>query len=170
MYTDFKNMPGHSRVWIYQSDRKLTEENKEMLTLEAKSFCSTWTAHNNNLKASFKIFYDHFFVLTVDEAVSGASGCSIDKSVHFVNTLEGKLGVSFFNRELIPFLMNEEICLIHFRKVKEAITNGDIDEDTTTFDNLVPTIEALKGKWMIKAGDSWLSRYFKRLAHPANTQ
>ena len=78
----------HSRVWIYQSDRKLTADEVVQIQMNLDNFTRSWTAHNNQLKAKAEIRYNRFLVLIVDESQAGASGCSIDKSVNFMKQLE----------------------------------------------------------------------------------
>lgn len=69
----------HSRVWIYQSDRKLTDPEVGKIQQELDDFTIGWTAHNNQLKARAEIRYNRFLILIVDESQAGASGCSIDR-------------------------------------------------------------------------------------------
>ena len=118
---------------------------------------------NNVLKASFKVEHNCFLLLAVDETIAGASGCSIDKSVHFINHLEANLSISFFNRLLIPFLINNELEFIKMNQISENIESGKIQEDTITFDNVITQLGDLDEKWKIEAGKSWISRYFKKI-------
>lgn len=163
MFTKFENMPADSRLWIYQTDRLLSAEELDTISKEAENFTNQWTAHNNHLKASFKIEYNCFLLLAVDENIAGASGCSIDKSVHFIHQLENKLSVSFFNRILIPFLLEGGLEFIEMSKLNENIKAGILTEETITFDNVITRLGDLEEKWKIASGKSWLSRYFKRL-------
>jgi hypothetical protein len=48
------------------------------------NFCIQWTAHGANLKAYGEVRHHRFIVMIVDETAAGASGCSIDKSIHFI--------------------------------------------------------------------------------------
>src|ERR1700744_2326032 len=88
----------NSRVWIYQSDRKLTDAETQQIQQYLNSFTTQWTAHNNQLKAKGEVRYNRFLVLIVDESQAGASGCSIDKSVNFMKRLEQQFGINLFDR------------------------------------------------------------------------
>ncbi|MGN6639512.1 MAG: ABC transporter ATPase, partial [Mucilaginibacter sp.] len=88
----------HSRVWIYQSNRELTDNETSRLLDLLNKFAAEWTAHNHQLKAKAEIRYNRFIVLIVDESQAGASGCSIDKSVNFLKGLEQEFGISLFDR------------------------------------------------------------------------
>src|SRR3954466_6970271 len=88
----------HSRVWIYQADKKLTGEVVQQIQQELDKFTTGWTAHNNQLKAKGEVRYNRFLILIVDESQAGASGCSIDKSVHFMQQIEQAFGINLFDR------------------------------------------------------------------------
>jgi len=42
---NFKDMPMHSRVWIYQSIREFSENEITQLKTKAERFISEWTSH-----------------------------------------------------------------------------------------------------------------------------
>ena len=63
MLTDFNSLPDNSRIWIYQSNRKLSEEEVAQITLKTTNFLKKWTAHGANLEAGFEIKYNRFIVL-----------------------------------------------------------------------------------------------------------
>ncbi|MBL0340479.1 MAG: hypothetical protein IPP71_05865 [Bacteroidetes bacterium] len=90
MYVEFDTLPGSSKVWIYQASGLMNDQQVETIFNEAKVFIETWTAHQAELKASVAMFLNLFLVIAVDESFNDASGCSIDKKVHFVKHLEQK--------------------------------------------------------------------------------
>jgi hypothetical protein len=161
MQFPFENMPSEARVWVYQASRNLnpTELTKTEEVLAA--FTDEWNSHGHGLKSAFKVFYNRFLVLAVDEAAYGASGCSIDKSVNLMKELELTLGVSLLDKTQIAYLQNDEIASIDFRNVKTAIAEGNFNADTIIFNNLVDNIEKLNSSWKQAAGDSWLARHFQ---------
>ncbi len=47
----FKSYPDESRVWIYQADRNLTDDEALRITGQLQEFATQWTAHIiNNYK------------------------------------------------------------------------------------------------------------------------
>src|ERR1700748_2929644 len=88
----------NSRVWVYQADRKLSDKETQQVQILLDNFTTGWTAHNNQLKAKGEVRYNRFLILMVDESQAGASGCSIDKSVHFMQHIEQQLGIKLFDR------------------------------------------------------------------------
>ena len=99
--TLFKDMPSHSRVWIYQSDREFSANELELLKKMSEEFVLQWTSHNQLMNACIEIFYDWFIVICVDEKTAPASGCGIDKSVHFIQQIEKD--IHSFNEQLTAF-------------------------------------------------------------------
>src|SRR5688572_17409565 len=91
-------LPDHSRVWIYQGDRFLTDSEKNLILQQGQEFTNRWAAHGNDLLAELHIFFDLFIVIILDEKVEAASGCSIDKSVRLILDFQNLLGMSFTNR------------------------------------------------------------------------
>ena len=66
MFVSFNKLPDHARVWIYQSNQTFNENQISFLTKDLESFLSQWTAHNQELEASFEIPYNRFIVLAVN--------------------------------------------------------------------------------------------------------
>ena len=161
MVKNFDELSDQSRLWVYQSDKNLSKEAIKSIEVEAESFISGWAAHGQNLLASFTVLYNHFLIIAADENFNLASGCSIDSQFRFVQELGKDLQIDFFNRMNIAFKTNEQVELIPMAQLKAEIEIGNINADSTFFDNNLKTKGELKTKWLNRAGDSWLSRYFK---------
>ena len=162
MLTDFDTLPPTARVWIYQAARPLSGAEENSIFSAAQTFLVSWTAHSHELKAAARIAHRHFLVLAVDESHNAASGCSIDKSVHFVQSLESQFSVSFFDRTKQAFLMDGSVQLVDLKDLKNAVEGGEIASSTLAFNNLTDTLGALKTHWLQPASQTWLKRYFKQ--------
>jgi hypothetical protein len=155
MYTPAAGLPGYSRIWIYQSDRELTEAEVSGISQLTREFSESWTAHNNSLKAGFEIRYNRFLMLMVDEKSAGASGCSIDKSVHFIKSLEEKYGLSFFDRMKFAYQQKNKVEVASKADFAKMISEGIIDDNTLVYNNLIGTKDELADAWEIPFGISW---------------
>ena len=93
MYINFNELPDTSRVWVYQSNREFTTAELAKITEKLKSFVNSWKRHGEDLKASFRIAYNQFIILAVDESYNNVSGCSIDASVNSIKQLEAEFGI-----------------------------------------------------------------------------
>jgi len=162
MYISFENMPPSSRIWIYQADRELNETEQEQISKELIAFLENWTAHQQTLKASSEIKYNRFIIIAVDESLNLASGCSIDKQVHFVQNLEQTYPVKLLDRSLIAFKSENQTFTVALPKISEAVKNGQITPDTLVFNNAITSLEALENGWLQPASTTWLQRYFQK--------
>lgn len=160
MFVPFEEMPKDSRVWVYQADRNLTPAEAKLAEDNTQRFLEQWSAHGQGLKCSRVLLRNRFMVISVDENHHAASGCSIDSSVHFITELGQHLGIDWFDRSKIAFVLNNEVFIENHKDLKEKIAEGKINSDTLTFNNLVTNIEEFEKKWLIPAGDSWLGRFF----------
>ena len=157
------NFSPNSRVWIYQADRVLTSEEIEKIASEASNFVTDWSSHNRALKASAELVHQRFLVLIVDESQAGASGCSIDKSVHFVEKIGSDFKVNFFNRLLFSYLDTEnKVQTVDKKTLNLLFQEGKINDDTLVFDTLVNTYSAYNQDFVKKMKESWHSRMLKR--------
>ncbi|PJJ79774.1 ABC transporter ATPase [Mucilaginibacter auburnensis] len=153
----------NSRVWIYQSDRQLSDEETNQIQQHLNTFAAQWTAHNNQLKATGEVRYNRFLILIVDETQTGASGCSIDKSVHFMKQIEQAFGVNLFDRFNLAYREGTKVLSLPRNAFEEKLANGEINKDTVVFNNLIPTFKDLQNKWEVPFKDSWHMQLFGSL-------
>ena len=93
MVVPFNELPEEARIWVYQSNRKLSQQEVASITTLTSEFLSEWTAHGADLRAGFELRYDRFLVIGLDQRKASASGCSIDTSVRFIQSLEREFGI-----------------------------------------------------------------------------
>lgn len=160
MYIPFENLPEESKIWIYQSNRKFSDDEMTEIENDLKTFIEKWAAHGTGLEASYLLKYNRFIVLAVNQQVQQATGCSIDSSVAFIQNLEQKYEVDLLDKMNVTFKNGEHIAhksLIDFKRMakEKAVT-----QNTIVFNNLVNTIEEFNENWEVPAGESWHSRFF----------
>ncbi|RYU90846.1 ABC transporter ATPase [Mucilaginibacter terrigena] len=153
----------HSRVWVYQSDRKLTDTEVLQAQILLDNFTTGWTAHNNQLLAKAEIRYNRFLILIVDESQAGASGCSIDKSVNFMKQMEQQFGINLFDRFNLAYRDGEEVVSVSRHQFEELLKAGTINTETIVFNNLAQNITELQTKWEVPFKDSWHIQLFRDL-------
>ena len=159
MWIPFEEISPESRVWIYQSNRRLTPAEQVVIRDTMEEFCGRWEAHGTPLRSSFKLDHDYFLILSVDEAWSGASGCSIDGSVKVIKALGQQLGVDFFGRLSAAFLSGDEVKIIPLKNIREALTNGILTPATGTFHTLAAAKKELETGWTVPLEKTWLAKY-----------
>jgi hypothetical protein len=160
MYIPFENLPEESKIWIYQSNRKFSDEEFASIEADLRPFIENWSAHGTGLEASFLLKYNRFIIFAVNQEVQIATGCSIDSSVQFIQNLEKKYDVDLLDKMNVTFKLGEHIAhktLIDFKKMAK---DRAVTENTIVFNNLVNSIEEFNASWEVPAIDSWHSRFF----------
>lgn len=151
----YRELPDHSRVWVYQSNRFLDKEETSEINQAAKEFLESWNAHGTDLKAAIEIFYDLFVVVLVDEAAATASGCSIDSSFQFIKKLEQQFGIVLLDRLTVAHRSEQGIVLSRIDEFENLIKESVVNQETIVFNNLVDNKGDFNTKWEVLLKDSW---------------
>lgn len=150
-----------NRVWVYQADRYITDDEVSSIQLELDNFIKSWTAHGSALRGAANVVENLFIVIEVDERQAGVTGCSIDKSVNFLKSLSSKYNIDFFNRMNVSFVDSSgKINLVDRNSFEELIKEGIVGAETIVFNNLIQNSEELVYNWKIPFKDSWHSKVF----------
>jgi chemotaxis regulatin CheY-phosphate phosphatase CheZ len=160
MIVPFSQLPDHSRVWIYPSNRRFSDEEITQLQSDIEQFLSDWTAHGASLSAGYCIPHQQFIVFALDEADQQATGCSIDKSVHFIQTLEQSLSVSLLDKMNVHYVNGDSIDVIDLKAFKKMVKSKQVLPSSTVFNHLVTTKIDFVNHWETSAEQSWHSRFF----------
>lgn len=158
----FAAMPPETRIWIYQASREIPSEVYPIVKDVLKRFSETWTSHNKQLHAYADLLLNRFLLLAVDETHAGASGCSIDKSVQFIQQLGNQLKVDFFDRLTFAWLEDGRVKTAHQDDFVRMFSEGKINLDTLVFDNLVNNKADFEKGWIKPLGKSWHKKFLER--------
>lgn len=145
-----------ARVWVYQSNRLLTETEIAEIKDLGNAFVANWAAHKVQLEAAFDVLHNYFIVLAVDENQAKASGCSIDSSVHFIKQIEQQFQLDLFNRLNVVYNNNGNLALTNAHDLAKKIKQGDLPETILVFDNTITTAGQLESNWLVPANTTWL--------------
>jgi hypothetical protein len=160
MYVPFETLPDESRIWIYQSNRKFSDEEVAEIETSLQEFLTNWAAHGAALEASYQVKYNRFIVIAINQDTQAATGCSIDASVQFIQALEQRFDVDLLDKMNVTFKLGDHIAykpLIDFKKMAKEKA---VSANTVVFNNLVNTIGEWREYWEVPAGESWHSRFF----------
>jgi hypothetical protein len=149
----------YSRVWVYASDRPFAEADVPAIRHKLQAFAQQWVSHNRQLRADADVLHNRFVVLLVDESQADASGCSIDKSVAFLKSLQGEYGVDLFNRMIFSYQDAQgAVHSVDRDTFSRLYATEQINDDTLVFDPLVTTKADLDGVFLKKLSQSWHRR------------
>src|SRR5579862_7249579 len=154
------NFAPESRVWIYQANRMFSLS--EVLEVEdmVNEFVDSWHSHGVPVLGFGTVFFGQFILLIADESASGVSGCSTDSSVRLIKAIEGQLAVDLFDRQLLAFLVEGKVQLLHLARIEYALKHNYIIGESLFFDNSVSDLADLTNHWIVPAKESWLARRF----------
>ena len=162
MLVDFNSLPKESRIWIYQSDTKFSEDQEKKISEDLTSFLTAWTAHGAQLKAGFEIKYNRFIVIALDQAQASASGCSIDSQVRFIISLQEELGLDLLDKMNVTYYQNDRVHFKSLEDFKKMAKDGAIGKKTIVFNNLITNLDEYENFWEVPAIESWHSRFLRK--------
>ena len=161
MKVSFSELPENSKIWIYTSNRELSDDEVNRIEGFSNEFLNNWTSHGVKVEASVLIPYKHFIIICANQENQNLSGCSIDDSIRFIKTIEEDLDVSLLNREIVTFKDGENIKKINLKNIKSEVADGNIGPDTIVFNNLIDTKKDYINDWETSVSNSWLNNYTK---------
>lgn len=148
-------LPDTARVWVYQSNRPFSDQEIDSLVAILNDFNLQWEAHGKKLNSAIEVFYNQFIVFFVDESFQEATGCSIDKSVALMKTVESQFDVDLFDRLNLTYKDNGEIKTMKMADFQKGISKGEFTKDITVFNNMVNTKADFLNNWEVPASKSW---------------
>ena len=151
-----------SRVWIYQANRRFSPEEAADIEPMLKQFVAAWASHGEKVKGFAQLFFNHFIVLMADETATGVSGCSTDSSVRLMKEIEQHLEVQLFDRQLLAFILDEDIRLMPLTELNQAVNGNLLNADTLYFNNTVLSKKELLESWITPVKNSWLGKRIER--------
>jgi len=157
--TSLTTMPAHARVWVYKSASPFSSEEQRLIIDRGVVFTGSWAAHGAALDATVEVLHDHFVVIAVDEQQARASGCSIDKSVQFIQQLERDLQRTLTDRMVVVYEVNGEVRTCRVDDVDDLLDEGELQAGTIVFDDLVSSKGDLDTRFRIPLKDSWMERF-----------
>jgi len=153
MLTLYSELPSHSKVFIYQSNKELNNKELSQIKNLLTDFSTNWQTHGKPVFNSFKLF-NYFICFFVDESSYTTSGCSLDSMVGLIKSIGVKFNIDFFNRNNIAFIDNMQTKLLSINDFKDLIY-----PDMIVYNNLVKTKSEFESSWKSPVGETWLSRY-----------
>lgn len=146
-------MPDSARIWMYAANRELKQDEVAWIRQNIQQFILGWNNHGKELTADGEVFENRFIVLSVNEAMVNASGCSIDSSVRFVKEIGKELNVDFFDRLNLWVKNNNSIERIHVSDLAKY-------PDGQLFDPMIGSLGDFHSSWLVPVQESILYKQF----------
>lgn len=159
MWVPFEDLSLDSRIWLFQSDRLLSQSVRKEIDQKMNSFINQWSTHGKQMHGSHTIVYNCFVIIAVDEQRQSASGCSIDSFTALFKEFGHRYQLSFFDRFSIACKANNDVRLMKLDQFKRALDSGELGGESIVFNHLISSKVDLFSSWEIAVKDSWLKRY-----------
>ena len=134
MLADFHTLPEQARIWLYASEKALTQSQQDYILNIISEELKGWNAHKQPLTAGVAILENHFIVVALDESKNGASGCSIDTLQKTIQKIEKEFSISLMNRLNVFCKIEDEILSMPSFKLGSVA-----DKDTLFYDLTILT-------------------------------
>jgi hypothetical protein len=139
----FAGFHKNSKIWIYLANRPMNAYETKIIEKELDLFVKSWDSHGSKLEADYSIILDYFILITVNEGNASISGCSIDKSIHFMKDLGEKLNIDFFNRLNVLSIQDSGLKLMKYPELIKL-------KRVQYFNPIINTLDELRNKWIIQ--------------------
>lgn len=118
------------KVIIYPASRPFTTREAMQITQEVYEFLSGWKAHDKALSASFKIEYNQFIIITIDEEIQPVSGCSMDALLKKMKELDQRFELGLLDRmkACYRYIGEKEIHTLPLLDFRQKVEKGKLKE------------------------------------------
>jgi hypothetical protein len=162
----FDTLPDASRVWVFGSDRPLSEAGTTALLKGVEEHLTNWKAHGAPLTVGSQFRDNRFLVIAVDQTTAGASGCSIDGLFRVLQGLEPKIGASLIGGGRV-FYRDAQAAVQSTTQgeVPALVASGAITKDTVVFDTTLTDLGAFRSGFEKRAKESWIRPMMGEIAN-----
>lgn len=151
MLVDFHTISEESRLWIYASESKLTDYQKDLIIKRISEYLTTWDYHNNPLTAAITIKEDHFIIIALDDSEFGVGGCSIDSLQRIIPELERNLNISLLNRLNVFCRIDDAV-----KCIESSLLSEHAHQETLFYDLTIQKKNELSN-WLKPIKEGWCS-------------
>ncbi len=159
MLVEFKELPDESRIWIYQCNRTLAENEVREIRDALNTFLINWTAHGTDLRAGYELPYNRFIVVGLDQSRQAATGCSIDAMVHLIQQFENNYKIDLLDKMNVSYKQGDYIAYKALNDFKKMGKQRAVSKKTIVFNNLVNNKREYLDFWEVPASESWHARF-----------
>ncbi len=151
---DFSAIPDRARLWVFTADTPVADPSPLLSAVDAH--LSQWAAHGVPLVCASDWRDDHFLAIAVDEAATGASGCSIDGLFRTIARLQPQLGADLLTSGRVAWRDADGAIRVSSRADFESLAaTGTVTVDTPVFGTLGETVGEWRSQFETSARESW---------------
>jgi hypothetical protein len=149
MHKPFHELSGQATIWIYQSNREMTDAEQQGLLEALTHFAATWSSHGRPLEAGVEIRHGYFLILGVEKTDFELSCCTTDRLMYLLKQVKDVLGIDFLERGKLLVQTGDQRFLLSIGQAKERWQSGELEKDSYVFDATLSYKEELETRWQV---------------------
>lgn len=151
---DFADIPDRARVWVFAADTAVADPSPLLQAVD--QHLVQWAAHGVPLVCARDWRDDRFLAIAVDEAATGASGCSIDGLFRTIGRVQQQLGADLLASGRVAWRDTGGAIHVTPRGDFESLAaSGEITSDTPVFATLAESVGEWRSAFERPARESW---------------
>lgn len=155
----FETLPDESRVWVFGSDRRLTDGDADRLLAEVDGFLGQWKAHGLPLTCARDWRDEHLLTIGVDSTQENASGCSIDGLFRVLQHIERPLETRLVGGGRVFYRgADGDVQVVERGRLPQLVATGAIRADTCVFDTSLTNAGDWRARFETPARESWVGK------------
>ncbi len=152
--TDFASLPDRARVWVFAADVPVADATPLLAAVD--THLSQWAAHGVPLLCARDWREDRFLAIAVDEAATGASGCSIDGLFRTIGRVQAAVGADLLASGRVAWRASGGAIHVEPQQAFSArAAAGEVTRETPVFETLIETVAGWRAGFEKPAGESW---------------
>ncbi|QJR36415.1 hypothetical protein [Gemmatimonas groenlandica] len=153
---NFDALPDDARAWVFGAAAPVVGAAAQSLLGTVDAHLANWRAHGAPLVCAREWRDDRFLVIGVNEAATGATGCSIDGLFHVLRDIESLVGTTLVGGGTVYWRDAAGAVVSAARPAfREAAAAGAVVPETLVFDTTITTVGAYRSGFEKAAADSW---------------
>ncbi len=152
---DFTAIPDRARLWVFVADLPVADPTPLLNAVDAH--LAQWAAHGVPLVCARDWRDDRFLAIAVDEAATGASGCSIDGLFRTIGRVQSQVGADLLASGRVAWRTSTGEIQITTRSEFESLAAArTVDANTRVYETLADTVGDWRSRYERPAGESWV--------------
>lgn len=154
----FASLPDSARCWVFVADKPIPAAAATVLLDAVDRHLAGWAAHGVPLVCARDWQFERFLVVGVDEAATGASGCSIDALFRVIGAVQGQLGADLLASGRVAWRAQDRQVVVSDRDDFEALAlQGAVLPESPVFNTLAETVGQWRHERELPAERSWVA-------------
>ena len=152
---DFSAIPDRARLWVFVADVPVADPTPLLSAVDGH--LAQWAAHGVPLVCAREWRDERFLAIAVDEAATGASGCSIDGLFRTIGRVQSAVGADLLASGRVAWRDNiGSIRVAPRAEFESQAAAGNVDGGTPVYETLVDTVGAWRANFERPASESWV--------------